>query len=522
MKVLASIYSSLIIIPFSYSQGIVNNGANINITSSSHIAIVGTNANYLNKNNGVIKSHSDGGTVRLEGNWTNNAANVAFLNDGSTVQMTGGNQTIGGSNSSNFYHLTLLGTGTKTLNIETWVGGISNLTGVLSLGTRPMDLNQNTLVVTNPLGSAITNSTGYIISETNIAINPSIVRWRMATNTGVHVYPFGVAGVQIPFTFNKTTAGSSDVSVSTRSTLGANNQPWAGLSNVAEVTTMASVQLGLADASAETVIDRWWDITTSAPTTGNLVFTYRGIENTTTHDPTGAFAAQHWNGSAWDDQVGFGPGVTSGTGSVSVTGASTFSPWVLSTLSGGALPVVLSEFKAYCESDGNVHLNWTTASETNSKDFIIERSRENNLWEFVGLVPAAGNSSQALHYSYIDYNSLHGESFYRLTQYDLDGNSKVYNPITINCEKIDNLIVVYPNPNNGNFSIEIYSDKIDPNATLEMVDMTGKIVLQQDFKLINGLNQAHLQQQFESGMYFIQVRSNNELLKQAKKISITN
>ena len=154
----------------------------------------------------------------------------------------------------------------------------------------------------------------------------NLVKWVSGTNTGNYVFPFGVAGTStdyIPFTFNKTSSSSSDLNISTWTT-NQQNMPHPASSNVAAVTGMIGVTDSVANA-----IDRFWDIQ-SPNVTGDLTFSYRGIENTTMF-PVDTFKAQHWNGNSWDVQAGIGNlGVTTGIGSVGpVTGQSTFSPWVL-------------------------------------------------------------------------------------------------------------------------------------------------------------------------------------------------
>src|ERR1035437_4545181 len=163
---------------------------------------------------------------------------------------------------------------------------------------------------------------GHISSEGQY----NFVKWNSGTSTGNYVFPFGVGGNAadyIPFTFNKTTAGNSDVSMSTWTT-NQQNIPHPTISNVAAVTNM----IGIPD-SVKNAIDRFWDIQ-SPSVTGNLTFSYRGSENTTA-TPTDTFKTQHWNGTAWDPQAGPGnPGVTTGIGTVGPrVGRTTFSPWVL-------------------------------------------------------------------------------------------------------------------------------------------------------------------------------------------------
>ncbi len=492
-----------------FSQGIINNGAYIVITNTSNIYINGATGNYTSQSGGLISNASAGGTITLIGNWTNNAANVAFNNDGSTVNFSGANQTIGGSNSSTFFNVNLLGSGTKTLNINTTVGGISTLTGVLSVGARILDLNSRILTITNPAGGGITYGAGYILSETNVAVNPSIIQWNMSTNTGAHIYPFGVAGTQVPFTFNKTTAGASNISVSTRATATNTNTPWAGASNVAAVAGMMAMGPPVdPDASPESVIDRWWDITASAAVTANLIFSYRGSENTTTIAPTGLFGAQHWDGTTWEPPVGSGTGVTAGVGTVSVTGASTFSPWVLSSLS-LPLPIELIEFTGKCENK-NIVLKWSTATETNNNYFTIEKSVDGATFYEIATIngAAGGNSTQVINYSYTDNSQNTGIVYYRLKQTDYDGQSKTFKTISVSsCGNTGDVTINAYSNNNGGVVVLIDEKNINPYS-IKLFDAVGKLLKSESIYAQKGMNNYLIDvTNLSVGIYFISIEN---------------
>ena len=182
------------------------------------------------------------------------------------------------------------------------------------------------LVVNQINTNGILRNSGHIHSENQY----NYVKWLTATSTGNYLVPFGVGGNAtdyIPFTFNKTTASSSNVQTSTWFT-DVPNYPRPATTNVGAVTNM----FNFAD-SVQFAIDRFWDIQTSAATTADLTFSYRGIENTTIN-PTGNVRAQHWNGSSWDAPVLPGnPGVTTGIGLTGpFVGQNTFSPWILSVV----------------------------------------------------------------------------------------------------------------------------------------------------------------------------------------------
>ena len=56
------------------------------------------------------------------------------------------------------------------------------------------------------------------------------------------------------------------------------------------------------------------------------------------------------------------------------------------------LPVELIDFSGQCNEKGN-QLNWTTITELNNQQFIIERLVSSVEWEEVGSVLGEGNST---------------------------------------------------------------------------------------------------------------------------------
>ncbi len=200
------------------------------------------------------------------------------------------------------------------------------------------------LVVNEPDPSGIARLGGHISSENQ----HNYVKWVSGTNTGNYVFPFGVGGAlidYIPFTFNKTTVGSSNIDMSTWVT-NQQNLPHAAATNVGAVTSMT----GAAD-SILYAVDRFWDIQTSGPVSADLTFSYLGSENTTA-SPLDTVRAMHWNGTSWDAPVGLGdPGVVAGVGTAGpYLGQTTFSPWILSVVS-PCPSAVISYSSNYCYDD---------------------------------------------------------------------------------------------------------------------------------------------------------------------------
>jgi hypothetical protein len=488
-----------------FGQGIINSGAKIVTLGASQIYILGgSNAGYLSTANGIINP-SAGSVFSLEGDWTNNSANSGFGNDAGTVAMTGAAQSINGTASTIFYHLNLMGSGTKSQNVNTGVGGSVIKTGIFSVGNVVYDLNSSTLNVRNPASAAITYGSGYVYSEVNAAINPSIIKWDIGTNSGSHIFPFGTSGSQIPFTFNVTSpmgAATDYLSVSTRATLNPSNTPWAGLSNVPAVVNMYNPVFS-GDGSVQTVIDRWWDITSSNAVTADVIFSYRGVENTLIGPyNAGMLSAQHWNGGGWDPPVGSAAAVLAGVGSVSAFGLNTFSPWILSA-SNAPLPIELIEFTAECFNQA-ILIKWSTASEADNDLFVLEKSKDGENFQSLAFVSGAGTSQLKHSYSYLDKASdISSANYYRLKYKGVNGSNS-YSKIIQNgnCEDGAEEIRIV---NSEELFVLFYSEK-EQSAKIILYDLLGRTMIRENVELMKGYSQKKIgKEDLSEGYYLLNV-----------------
>jgi hypothetical protein len=98
-------------------------------------------------------------------------------------------------------------------------------------------------------------------------------------------------------------------------------------------------------------------------------------------------------------------------------------------LAASPLPVQLSAFGGQLASTGNL-LSWTTASELNSARFEVQRSTDGSRYATLTSVAAAGTSTTAHSYQYLDAAAPAGTSYYRLRQVDFDGTS-AYSPVVV-------------------------------------------------------------------------------------------
>jgi Glycosyl hydrolase catalytic core/Carbohydrate binding module (family 6) len=92
------------------------------------------------------------------------------------------------------------------------------------------------------------------------------------------------------------------------------------------------------------------------------------------------------------------------------------------TSSCGSLPVTYISFEAKALSNHAAQLNWTTASEENNKEFIIEKSSDGKHFEALGVVSAKAGTGLK-EYFFTDETVFEALTYYRLKQVDNDGNS---------------------------------------------------------------------------------------------------
>ncbi|MEZ4879744.1 MAG: T9SS type A sorting domain-containing protein, partial [Chitinophagales bacterium] len=175
---------------------------------------------------------------------------------------------------------------------------------------------------------------------------------------------------------------------------------------------------------------------------------------------------------------------------------------------GGPLPVELLSFTGTNMGDYN-KLEWITASEINSKEFVIEKSTDITNWTNIGVITAAGFSSEELNYSFIDNAPNVGNNYYRLKIINTDGTFEYSKVINLPIADYTGIINVYPNPTSHNINV-VVSSKSNQSATLEIFDVIGKQMVFETKSLNSGLNtMSYDVTQFAKGAYIIKVIDSN-------------
>jgi hypothetical protein len=183
--------------------------------------------------------------------------------------------------------------------------------------------------------------------------------------------------------------------------------------------------------------------------------------------------------------------------------------WITIAPSGSitSLPIELISFQANCTSEKAIAISWSTASEHNASHYVVEKSRNGEIWTELSVVSAAGNSTSVIEYETMDFSAAEGINYYRLTQFDNDGEKETFNIATTNCDdKITNHLKTYPNPSENGFYIDFYSLETPKEGKITITDSRGTELYSQDVAIEKGNNIFHIADlNAAPGMYYVKV-----------------
>lgn len=158
------------------------------------------------------------------------------------------------------------------------------------------------------------------------------------------------------------------------------------------------------------------------------------------------------------------------------------------------LPVKWDKFEAVKDLT-KVQLNWATSFEQNTANFLIEHSNQQNDWQTIGNVKAAGNSNTQQSYSFIHDHPSNGINSYRIVQEDLDGKRSVSKIVSVKFEE-SAYISIYPNPAVSN----VLNIRTNDKSYIQIFDISGKHIISKT--LLPGSTPLDISK-FSKGLYFI-------------------
>ncbi len=170
------------------------------------------------------------------------------------------------------------------------------------------------------------------------------------------------------------------------------------------------------------------------------------------------------------------------------------------------LPVDLISFSGTClNNDANI--TWSTVVETNSNYFTLEKSADGQNFTWLANINAVGNSNHTQNYSYTDGSGIEGTAYYRLSETDRNGATKIYNIISVgSCnDGVKENINVFSS--NGNVNLIVYSLS-NQLVHVTIYDITGRLIYKDDLTVVQGNNSFIINPTVANGIYMVEVETN--------------
>jgi len=169
------------------------------------------------------------------------------------------------------------------------------------------------------------------------------------------------------------------------------------------------------------------------------------------------------------------------------------------------LPVHVTSFKAERVNEG-VELNWVTSTESNSLEFILERSEDGSFYSKLTTLPAAGNSSSERRYNYLDTKETQSRFlYYRLLQKDRDGRLEVIGIRKVFIGTKNITARLFPNVTPSTTTFEVSNNLREP-LDLRIIDMSGRTLLRQVIPARQPRTILDVSR-FQKGVYIVEARN---------------
>ncbi|MEX1188098.1 MAG: T9SS type A sorting domain-containing protein, partial [Bacteroidia bacterium] len=434
------------------------------------------------------------GSFNLGGDWIRTGALSAFNHNNKKVvfnRQSTGNQNIqvsSGVTSEIFYDLEISPiSGNLILGTSTDV----EVDNTLSFVSGKIDLNSssNTLII----GTASVNGSFSGASATSYVISNGANIRQYSNSNGTYTFPVGDASNFTPIDVTLISGGQTASYLNGR--VVAASHP-----NIVTATNY---------------INRYWviePIGLAASPSYNVAYTYASGDLT---GPAASLYPSKWSSLGWIASPGSSANAIDGTSANHNIAGRTFGWDGLTTFSeftaagdGSPLPVELLGFNANVSTAGAVLTDWITASEINCSHYIVEKSINALDYEYVGRVVGSGNSSLTNTYSLEDKNPYSGVSYYRLTQFDFNGESEIFTPVAVNLRSANTNVSIYPNPAKDFTYANISTQEIKDKVEISILDISGRIIYTYQNQITEGDNLIQIDtSNLPSGHYFISLQS---------------
>ena len=172
--------------------------------------------------------------------------------------------------------------------------------------------------------------------------------------------------------------------------------------------------------SGVTSISRYYLFSANSPAySGTVQIDYLDAELNGLTEST--LETNYYNGSAWSQVTSATNNTTDNYVLTNALSSTTLREISLAS-SSSPVPVEWLSFTA-AKQQNDVLLQWSTAQEMNTLDFVVQHSIDGEVFAKLTTQAAAGNSSSIQEYNYVHTSPVVGYNYYRILQRDFDGES---------------------------------------------------------------------------------------------------
>ena len=178
-------------------------------------------------------------------------------------------------------------------------------------------------------------------------------------------------------------------------------------------------------------------------------------------------------------------------------------------------PVVWEDMAVTLDRNDGV-LSWITSSELNASHFEVERSVDARMFEAVGMVKAAGNTSVATSYEFRDGGVRDlgtAKAYYRLRQVDMDGQFSYSPTLELSLDAEFGLYLdLMPVP--ASSYVEMRWDATDSSSTVYLLNELGQVLRTASLPAgVEGLRWEL--STLNEGLYFLQLQSQGRMVSKS-------
>ena len=242
--------------------------------------------------------------------------------------------------------------------------------------------------------------------------------------------------------------------------------------------------------------------TNAAPGTYSIVLDYSSLGYTAAEWAGFKLLKRSNSSSNWTDITAnlAATSIDGITGKILLTGLTSFSDFAIGSTT-GTLPVTWGTFTAR-QQQNDVLLQWSTLTESNADRFQLQHATNQNQWQSIGQVTAAGFSNTEKKYNLLHTKPGIGTHLYRIQQIDREGKYS-FSPIArIKMHLPDEELRILGNPvSNGTLVLQLSAPQ-----TLRILNSNGVSILNQPLKAgLNNVDVSHL----PKGIYFLSAGRNS-------------